>query len=140
MDFLAKEMWQWCLQRDIYISALYCPGLQNTANFYSRNFSDSTEWMLKYDIFSRLCSQFFMPDIDLFASRINRQMEVFVSWFPEPGCYHSNAFTLSWPEFEPSMFPPFSLTGKIVNKAVEDRVNRAILVFPLWRSQTWFPL
>ena len=78
VDFLANEIWQWCLQRDIYISALYCPGIQNTADFYSRNFSDSTEWMLKYDIFSRLCSQFFMPDIDLFASRINQQTEVFV--------------------------------------------------------------
>ena len=140
MDFLANEIWQWCLQRDIYISALYCPGIQNTADFNSRNFSDSTEWMLKYDIFSRLCSQFFMPDIDLFASRINRQTEVFVSWFPEPGCYHSNAFTLSWHEFEPYIFPPFSLIGKVVNKIVEDRVNRAILVFPLWKSQSWFPL
>ena len=45
MDLLAKEMWLWCLQ--IYISAIYCPGIQNTAHFYSHNFSDSIEWMLK---------------------------------------------------------------------------------------------
>ena len=129
MDLLAKQILQWCLQREIYISAIYCPGIQNTADFYSRNFSDSTEWMLKKDIFVRSCRQFFMPDIDLFSSRLNRQTEVFVSWFPEPGYYHSNAFTLSWHEFKPYMFPPFSLIGKVVNKIVVDRVNRAILDF-----------
>ena len=141
MDLLANEIWQWCLQRNIYISAIYhCPGIQNTADFYSQNFSDSTEWMLKTDIFLRLYRQFFRPDIDLFASRLNRQTEVFVSWFPEPGSYHLNAFTLSWREFTPYLFPPFSLVGKVVNTIVEDRVKKAILVFPLWKSQTCFPL
>ena len=140
MDLLATHIWQWCLQRDIYISAIYCPGIQNTADYYSRNFSDSTEWMLKRDIFMRLCKQFFVPDIDLFSSRLNKQTDVFVTWFPEPGSYHSNAFTMSWHDFEPYIFPPFSLIGKVVNKIVEDEVDRAILIFPLWKSQCWFPL
>ena len=47
MDLSAKEMWQWCLQREIYISAIFCPGIQNKTDFFSRNLSDSTEWMLK---------------------------------------------------------------------------------------------
>lgn len=67
---MAKEMWLWCLNRNIYISAIYCPGSQNTADYYSRIFSDSTEWMLKKDIFVRLCKQFFIPNIDLFSSRL----------------------------------------------------------------------
>ena len=39
---------------------------------------------------------FFVPDIDLFASRLNKQMDSFVSWYPEPGVMHCNAFTISW--------------------------------------------
>ena len=48
MDQLAQELWHWCLKRDIFISASFIPGVSNIrANFSSRNFSDSTEWMLK---------------------------------------------------------------------------------------------
>ena len=139
MDLLAKEIWQWCLHREIFISASYCPGTLNTADFYSRNFSDSTEWMLKREIFVRLCKHFFMPDIDLFASRLNKQTEVFVTWFPEPGAFYSNAFSMSWYGYKPYIFPPFSLIGKVINKVVEDQVEKAILIFPYWKSQPWFP-
>ena len=96
MDLLAKEIWQWCLHREIFISASFCPDTLNTADFYTRNFSDSTEWLLKREIFVRLCENFFIPDTDLFASRLNKQTEVFVTWFPEPGTFHSNAFSMSW--------------------------------------------
>lgn len=75
MDRLAGKIWQWCLERKIYISVVYVPGAENTADFYSRNFSDSTEWMLKKPIFDRLCRQFFFPNIDLFSSRMNAQLE-----------------------------------------------------------------
>ena len=82
---------------------------------------------------------FFMPDIDLFASRLNKQTEVFVTWFPEPGAFHSNAFSMSWYGYKPYIFPPFSLIGKVINKVVEDQVEKAILIFPAWKSQTSFP-
>lgn len=42
--------------------------------------------------------------------------------------------------YNPYIFPPFSLVGKVVNKIVEDQVEKAILVFPFWKSQPWFPL
>lgn len=40
----------------------------------------------------------------------------------------------------PYLFPPFSLVGKVVNKILADEVEQAILVFPFWKSQAWFPL
>ena len=93
MDDLSRSLWEWCLKRDIYISAIYLPGVDNTsADFFSRNFSDSTEWMLKRDIFNRLCAHFFQPDIDLFASRLNFQIDKFVSCNPEPGAFKFDAF------------------------------------------------
>ena len=36
--------------------------------------------MIFTDIFERLCSIFGIPDIDLFASRLNKQLEHYVSW------------------------------------------------------------
>ena len=140
MDSVARMMWNWCIERDIHISAVYIPGCLNTADFFSRNFSESTEWMLKRDIFVRVCKNCFTPDIDLFASRLSKQLDRFVSWFPEPGASFYNAFTIDWSSYKPYLFPPFNLVGKVVNKLVKDEVEQAILIFPLWPAQSWFPL
>jgi hypothetical protein len=141
LDGLSRTIWQWCLDRNIFISASFIAGKENTtADFYSRNFSNSTEWMLKPVIFNRLCKHFFLPDIDLFASRINKQLSKFVSWFPEPGAFFYDAFSRSWQCFLPYIFPPFNLIGKVINKVNEDKVEKALLILPFWKSQPWFPL
>ena len=106
MDSLACNIWNWCIQRNIYISAVHISGFSNAhANYLSRHFSDSTEWMLKREIFERLCSQCFLPDVDLFASRLNKQLSTFVSWFPEVGAYRNDAFSFSWHQFSPCFLP-----------------------------------
>lgn len=141
MDQLALEIWQWCLDRELFISASFIPGLWNSfADFASRNFSDSTEWMLKRDLFVRLCEQSFHPDVDLFASRINYQIERFVSWFPQPGAWRYDAFSFSWKNLTPYIFAPFTLISRILNKIVEDEVEKALLVVPHWSAQSWFPV
>lgn len=141
LNKLSQDIWEWCLNRNIYLSASFLKGSDNViADFHSRNFSSSCEWMLKKDVFRRIVSEFFMPEIDLFASRINFQCKKFVSLHPSPGCWSADAFSFSWNGLEPYLFPPFCLIGKVLNKLFEDKVNRAILIMPLWRTQFWFPL
>jgi hypothetical protein len=141
LDKLASDIWHWCLPKNIFISAVHIAGIDNTiADFYSRQFSDSTEWMLKPEIFKRLCRHFFTPDIDLFASRINKQLDCFVSWYPEPGAIFNDAFSVSWNSYKPYIFSPFALISKVVNKIFEDKVEKALVVLPYWKSQPWFPL
>lgn len=60
-------------------SASYIPGAEDSADFYSRNFTEFTKWMLKQDIFDRFCWHFFKLEIDLFASRLNTRLEQFIS-------------------------------------------------------------
>ena len=81
-----------------------------------------------------------MPDTDLFASRLNTQLDSFVSWFPEPSAYSYNAFSLSWHEFLPYIFAPFSLIANVINKILADEVEKALLIIPYRKSQPWFPL
>lgn len=60
-------------KREIFISAQYLPGCEKIyADLPSMQFADSIEWMLKYDIFLRICKPFFNPDRDLSAPRINK--------------------------------------------------------------------
>ena len=106
----------------------------------SRHFSDSSEWQLKQEIFQRICHHFFTPDIDLFASRLNCQLSKFVSWTFDPQASYTDAFTISWAQFNPYIFPPFNLIGTIVQKILDDRVEKAILVVPFWPTQSWFSL
>ena len=69
---IAKRSWQWATNRNIWLSAAYVPGSDNTvADFKSRHFEDNTEWSLSPVLFRKLTQQFFIPWVDLFASRLN---------------------------------------------------------------------
>ena len=43
-----------------------------------------------------LSQVFYIPWVDLFASRLNRQVDLFVSWKPEPEAWAVDAFSISW--------------------------------------------
>lgn len=81
-----------------------------------------------------------MPDIDLFASRLNKQLNKFVSWNYNPEAYQVDAFSVSWSKFCPYIFPPFKLIGRVINKIFDDCVKQAIIIIPLWKTRICFPL
>ena len=89
--------------------------------------------------FQKICKLFFLPDIDLFASRLNKQLTKYVSWFPEPNAIASNAFSFCWSKYNPYIFPPFSLIPKVLQKVQDDKVRNVILIVPMWATQPWFP-
>lgn len=78
----------------------------------------------------------FKPEIDLFASRNNCQIEIFVSWKPEPESYAIDAFSISWPSMKLYCFPPFSVIPAVLQKMVVV-VDKAmgILIMPNWPTQ-----
>eukprot|EP00794_Sanderia_malayensis_P004314 gene4314-4887_t len=65
-DALAKEIWDFCDNRKLLVSAAFIPGKDNTtADQLSRNFSDQTEWMLRQRIFQQIIERFkFLPRHD----------------------------------------------------------------------------
>jgi hypothetical protein len=90
-------------------------------------FNDTNEWMLKKDIFVRICSQFFNPDIDIFVSRLNHQIDNYASWSYDPEASSMDAFTISWKELHPYLFPPFTIIPRILSKIKTDTVDKAII-------------
>lgn len=135
-----KEIWIWAAERNVFLSAVHIPGHENTIpDNLSRMFSDSSEWKLNEQVFDAVCEFFFTPDIDLFASRINKQVKRFVSWFPDPEAVASDAFSISWSSYMPYIFPPFSVIPEVLKKIEEDRVSMALIVVPMWHTQPWFP-
>ena len=136
---VAQEMWTWAEERGLWLSAAHIPGEDNTlADFYSREQNDSKEWAITAPIFESLQQEFGAPEIDLFASRTNCQTRPYVSWRPDPDCFAVDAFSLSWSQKLIYCFPPFSLVGRVIQKIREDKAT-AILVAPLWPTQSWYP-
>jgi hypothetical protein len=140
LDRLAIEIWEWCFERELFLTAQHIPGVSNDADESSRNFTLDKEWKLKTEIFDRICRQLFVPDVDLFASRLSHQLDSYVAWSFDPEAFAIDAFTLEWNGFCPYIFPPFVLLGRILNNIIYDKVEEAIVIVPLWRAQTWFPL
>ena len=83
------------------------------------------------NVFYEICQNFGFPDIDLFASRNNTQIDKYVSWKPEPEAYAVDAFSICWSNDFMYIFPPFS---KVIRKIIEEKV-RAIVIIPQWPTQ-----
>ena len=93
---MAKQIWQWCRVREIWLSACHIPGSTNVdADTESRKINSSTEWFLHSDVFADINKMWGPFQIDLFASRLNFKVPSYVSWKPNPGATYVNAFFMS---------------------------------------------
>ena len=137
---LARQIWLWCIDNNIWVSAAHIPGSKNVeADRESRVFHDNTEWALSPDIFQCVCGKMFLPQIDLFASRLNHKVQSYVAWRPDPKAVAVDAFTISWTNLSFYAFPPFSLITRVLQKIRDDSAE-GLMVVPLWETQVWFPL
>ena len=138
---IAIKMWNWCLERQLTISAEHLPGSQNvTADFESRNKKDPSEWELNQEIFLRIQEIRGECQVDLFASRLSAKLPTYYSWKPDPGAAAVDALNQDWGSTKGYAFPPFCLIGRCLTKIKRERVPQIILITPLWQSQPWFPV
>lgn len=137
---ITKELWEWCQSRNIIVYASYIRSADNTiADAESRRIHPDVEWELSDSVFYTITNTFGFPDVDIFASRVNRKCRNYISWFRDPEAMAINAFTLSWSQIYFYAFPPFSMVLKTLRKIVKDKAT-GIVVVPLWPTQPWYPL
>jgi len=135
---VARKIWFWCISKNIWLSAAYLPGIENTeADAQSRMLHDNTEWKLHSNLFKAVIELWHEPHIDMFASRLNYQLQKYVSWKPDPFACAIDAFNMSWQNLFIYAFPPFSVIGKVLQK-IEHEAIEAIVIVPYWTTQSWF--
>ena len=62
---ISKEMWGYLVERTTHLIAEYIPSLRNeTADWASPNFQDSSEWKLCPTVFKQICSLLGKPLLD----------------------------------------------------------------------------
>lgn len=136
---IAKDLWMWCLERQILVSAQYLPGKDNViADMESRVMRDHSDWKLNPNVFQRIHSRFPSLNVDLFASRLSHQLPRYFSWRPDPQAEATDAFLQNWEVISGYANPPWNLIGRVLS-TVEDQRSRTILVAPIWPSQAWYP-
>lgn len=137
---LAKTIWKWCEERELFIFASYIASKNNTeADFESRRLDKETEFELSDVVFQKIISKLGYPNIDLFATRINAKCKDYVSWKKDPDAIAVDAFTINWSKFFFYAFPPFILITRVLQK-IRSEGAEGIVVIPRWPAQPWFPL
>ena len=136
---LMRNLWMWCLERNIHIVAVHLPGVLNTvADTESRQMLDRTDWKLNSVIFQKINNLFGPLDMDLFASRLSTQCPHYFSWRPDPYALVTDAFLQDWTAMKCYANPPWNLVGRVLAQ-VQSQVQ-VVLVAPVWKTQPWFPM
>ncbi|XP_066600089.1 uncharacterized protein [Prorops nasuta] len=137
---LARTIWQWCEERDLWIFASYIKSKDNIeADAESRAIENEVEWELASLAFEEIESSFGPFDIDLFASNIIAKCRKFASWHKDPEACVVDSFTIPWASLHFYAFPPFSLILRTLRKILMEKAE-GVVVVPLWATQPWYPL
>ena len=106
---LTQQLILWCKNRHIWISACHIAGKDNTeTDDLGRKFNENIEWALDQDSFNDIYQKLSTPEIDLFASWINKKLARYMSFLPDAEAEAINTFHHIWQEFS-YIFPPFNL-------------------------------
>ena len=136
---IARELWMWCIERHIHLTAQHLPGKDNIrADAESREMKDRSDWMLNPTIFERISRRFPDLEVDLFATRLTSQLARFYSWRPDPMAEATDALLQDWRSVRGYANPPWNLVGRVLAR-VEEQTADLVLVAPVWPSQPWYP-
>ncbi|XP_056391888.1 uncharacterized protein LOC130284934 isoform X2 [Hyla sarda] len=116
------------------ISAVHIKGdLNIRADFLSRQ----SEWQLNPKIFFKITALWGTLQVDLFATRHNRQVKDFLSLNPadRPLAVDALSQTSKWDLAY--AFPPLALIPSVIRKIKEDRAT-VILIAPFWPRRARF--
>lgn len=139
LNDLAREIWLWARERQIWISAVHLPGtLNGQADAASRkDYALEGEWMLNPCVFQQIQTHTGEFHVDLFATRINAQCQVYLAWKPDPGAKGLDSLKHRWNFNNMYAFPPFSLIAVVLQKILRETTT-VWLIAPLWPGQHWF--
>ena len=56
----------------------------------------STEWSLHPQVFKQICLKWFTPPVDLFATRLNHKVSLYVSPVPDQNAWDIDALNINW--------------------------------------------
>ena len=113
-------MWNWAIQNNIQMKAAHIAGKANVlADKLSRHKILPTEWTLNRMIVHQIFQKWGCPTVDLFASHMNKQTEVYCSWMTNSRALAIDALSIPWQDMFVYAYPPFVSFRKCYNTCLD---------------------
>ena len=140
---LCALLWRiltWCTRKQVTLKSRHIPGRLNVvADMLSRlGETSQTEWSLLPEVFQTICSGWHQPLLELFATRFNNKLPLFVPPVPDPLASAVDAHSLPWEDLDAYAFPLAVILSKVVEKLQDSPCKRIILIAPGWPYMPWF--
>ena len=129
----------WCHQYQITLRARHIPVCLNMmANLLSRsNQVQSTEWSLHAQVFKQICQKWFTPHVDLFATRLNHKVSLYLSPVPDQNAWEIDTLNINWSGLTAYAYPPTTLLHRVIQK-IRQSSCLIIVIAPGWLGMPWF--
>ena len=139
---LTQELLSWCDKRSIQLLPVHISGLRNVmADSLSRTGQiQASEWSVSHREFTRVCSLWGTPSVDLMATVTNRVVPEFISPVAHPAALGADVFRTPWPPRDLLyVFPPTSIVPKILNLIRQRDPHRIIVIAPMSSTKVYHP-
>ena len=125
MCALLWKIMTWCHHYRITLKARHIPGCLNViADLLSRsNQVQSPEWSLHLQVFKQICHKWFTPHVDLFATRLNHKLPLYVSPVPDQNAWDIDALNINWSGLTVYAYPPMALLHRVIQKIRQCNCN-----------------
>ena len=135
-----RELLLWCQSHSIVLTTRHLPGRLNVlADRLSRSSRPLVaEWTLSLSVLYQVFQRFGLPTLDLFATRWNHRLPLYVSPVLDPAAFAVDAMSMEWESTFGYAFPPFTLLPHVLRKIRLSASCCIILVAPLWPRRSWF--
>ena len=90
-----------------------------------------SEWSLLPEVFQTISNRWHQPQIDLFATKFNNKLPLFVSPVPDPLATAVDALILPWEDLDAYTLPPAAIFQ-------DSPCKRIILIAPRGPKIPWF--
>ena len=136
---LLWKIMTWCHHFQITLKARHIPGCLNVmADLPSMsNQVQSTEWSLHPQVFKQICLKWFTPHVDLFATRVNHKVPLYVSPVPDQNASDIYALNINWSGHTAYAYPPMAPLHRVIQK-VKQSSCLIILIARGWPGMPWF--
>ena len=138
LDQLASIIWRIVLSRSLDLHLSYIRGNYNVrADQLSRGTVISTEWTLNPQNYKHLLQKLaFVPQVDLFATDLNKKCSLYMSPCPDQQAVAIDSFNNKWDYLY--LFPPTSVISKALAKLRTSKFKKALLVCPELVGKAWY--
>ena len=91
-----------------------------------------SEWSLHPQVCKQIWKIWDTPWMDLFTTKLNHQLPVYISPIPDPQAWSTDALVQPWNQMIAYAYPPTGLVRKVINKVRQSKNLQLFLIAPNW--------